>query len=564
MNIPHRDRGELPPECLGARLALDEASRGPEQAHLRDCPSCSAWAARVGQLEKGLKSLPPVGVRDRALKVLARANAQGVEWAFSIPQGGDSEEHYQDINKRARGRTNAARKLSYAAGILAALLLLSVGMWLGKHQEQAYQQRLASNSSGSGQEALAPGIQTDEAGGRKLGPAAKMEAWYFVSAQLQDQVSGVFSHSEKEVAEERNERMLSQGTSPMAGQADPAKAQELSFQRGMPQGGSGFGGGPQPAPGGKPDASSGVVFDTPGLPGAPAQTNAPGMAGKSVVANNPSHSPPAPVALHAQDGVLMRAPKIMGAKVESPATKERTPPTATRGTEVGKDNLSKVAETEGKKDLAKDGPRLLENRDEAGRMKKTVGPGPGDPSGLSAPPPGKPGSPDLADKSPKEPIPRYVGNEPPNGIQQATPLGLETKQLGRRPSLNFYDSISDLAEWVVARGGERSNAREQKVRLKEKLPEVPDTRFLKVEAQLQVVATNLKELAPKMLDSALQLPESERKAALTRLAKEWENQESVFQRLAAANEAHKESLGKLVAITKKAREDAIREAAKLA
>ena len=132
----------LPGDCLQARLRHD-ATRPADDRHLHECADCAGWLASTGTIERSLRHLAPAGVPDRALRVLARAESLKLDWPFSINPRPTSwnESSPSGVSLRAKGRSQAARKISVAAGILAALLLLSVGMWLGRHQAQAQRDR---------------------------------------------------------------------------------------------------------------------------------------------------------------------------------------------------------------------------------------------------------------------------------------------------------------------------------------------------------------------------------------------------------------------------------------
>lgn len=138
---PGMEESGLPEECLQARLRPDDPT-GQTDRHLRACEACAGWVATSASLDQALRQLPPQGISDRPLRILNRAREQGVEWPFRIeattpttPEGLP----WSGVSRRAKGRSQAARKISVAAGILAALLLLSVGMWLGKHQAMVQQ-----------------------------------------------------------------------------------------------------------------------------------------------------------------------------------------------------------------------------------------------------------------------------------------------------------------------------------------------------------------------------------------------------------------------------------------
>ncbi|MFM8933650.1 MAG: hypothetical protein ACKOS8_17425 [Gemmataceae bacterium] len=126
---------DLPGDCLQARLHRDE-TRPADDRHLLNCPDCAGWFATTGAIERSLRLLPPGGAPDRALRVLARAENLNLDWPFRIDTraGLAAEAASSGVSRRAKGRSQAARKISVAAGILAALMLLSVGMWLGRHQ----------------------------------------------------------------------------------------------------------------------------------------------------------------------------------------------------------------------------------------------------------------------------------------------------------------------------------------------------------------------------------------------------------------------------------------------
>jgi len=125
----------LPGDCLQARLRYDD-NRPADDRHLLDCPDCANWFASTGAIERSLRQLAPAGAPDRALRVLARAENLNLDWPFRIVTRAASlaDASPSGVSRRAKGRSQAARKISVAAGILAALMLLSVGMWLGRHQ----------------------------------------------------------------------------------------------------------------------------------------------------------------------------------------------------------------------------------------------------------------------------------------------------------------------------------------------------------------------------------------------------------------------------------------------
>lgn len=141
----------LPPACLGARLMLGEVDEDSSR-HLRDCNPCRAWVAEATRVQQVLRCLPPAGASDRTLRILAQG-APGVlklGRRFRFPgDEADIPAHrhgVQSVNRRAWGRSQAARKLAAATGILAALLLMAVGMWLGRHQAMAEKQVTKSQS----------------------------------------------------------------------------------------------------------------------------------------------------------------------------------------------------------------------------------------------------------------------------------------------------------------------------------------------------------------------------------------------------------------------------------
>ena len=128
----------LAPDCLQTRLGFG-ANSSIATRHLLDCPACAEWALRTNTLHQAIRSLPPKGAPDRLLKVIARAQGRQTGWPFRIDQPHLTvpDPLHQGISRRAKGRIQAVRKISVAAGILAALLLVSVGMWFGRHQAMA-------------------------------------------------------------------------------------------------------------------------------------------------------------------------------------------------------------------------------------------------------------------------------------------------------------------------------------------------------------------------------------------------------------------------------------------
>jgi hypothetical protein len=128
----------LAPDCLQTRLGFG-ANSSIATRHLLDCPACAEWALRTNTLHQAIRSLPPKGAPDRLLKVIARAQGRQTGWPFRIDQPHSTvpDPLHQGISRRAKGRIQAVRKISVAAGILAALLLVSVGMWFGRHQAMA-------------------------------------------------------------------------------------------------------------------------------------------------------------------------------------------------------------------------------------------------------------------------------------------------------------------------------------------------------------------------------------------------------------------------------------------
>jgi hypothetical protein len=131
----------LPEECLQARLHADDPTQHTDR-HLGACAACAKWVAKSASRDQALRQLAPQGISDRPLRILTRARDQGVEWPFRIEAANPTAPvglPWSGVSRRAKGRSQAARKISVAAGILAALLLLSVGMWLGRHQAMVQQ-----------------------------------------------------------------------------------------------------------------------------------------------------------------------------------------------------------------------------------------------------------------------------------------------------------------------------------------------------------------------------------------------------------------------------------------